>query len=812
MPASRFLLRTFRLVILLAPAWASAARAAWPHDPTLNLPVCTAANQQVDPAVIADGSGGMIVAWTDQRPGTTTNIFAQRISASGVPLWGNASTGLVVCNAANNQITPVLCSDGSGGAIIAWADARNPTGSIYAQRISGAGVAQWTANGVLVTSALSSAGGTNGEYNIAADAAGGAYIAWASSANEVRLQRLDATGAALFASGGIVLENTYTQQYYLSAVPDGSGGVIACWQGYLSGQADDILAQRVNAAGTALWAAGGRVVCGNTSDQQLPVVAADGQGGAIFAWTDYRGTNPNVYVQHVGANGAGLWIPNGSSIGNTANQEDVLSMVSDGAGGAIVSFDDMPSGVPYLYLQRLDYSGVGLWGTVGTLVVGSPMFWGSGSLTADGEGGAIVSWLDRRNGNADMFAQRLNANGYSQWTYDGVGVCTQSGSQWTSNYAAIIPQVASNGAGGAYVVWEDQRSDAGDIYAQNVERFGKLGDPGPVITKVSDVLADQGGEVSLQWTASWLDASPTFEVSDYSIWREAPAAAAQAAVHNGATLLAAGQSTPHATPGTRLFRALPAASGTAYWEYLVTVPARGLPGYSHVTPTTTDSTGASNPLTTFMVMAEDIGGSPFWASAPDSGYSVDNLPPGAPAPFTAAYASGATWLHWGANLEPDLAGYRLYRGSSSGFVPGPGNLVVAQADTGYADPGSAGSWYKLSAVDVHGNESAFTALGPGQTAGAPPAAPLAFALEPVRPNPVAARALVVRFVLSADSPARLELLDVGGRSVASRDVGALGAGAHALPLAEDVALAPGLYFVRLRQGTNVRTTRVSVVD
>ena len=47
--------------------------------------------------------------------------------------------------------------------------------------------------------------------------------------------------------------------------------------------------------------------------------------------------------------------------------------------------------------------------------------------------------------------------------------------------------------------------------------------------------------------------------------------------------------------------------------------------------------------------------SPRWFSAPDSGYSVDNLPPAVPAPFTGQYVAGTASLHWNRNLEADLA-------------------------------------------------------------------------------------------------------------------------------------------------------------
>jgi N-acetylneuraminic acid mutarotase len=95
---------------------------------------------------------------------------------------------------------------------------------------------------------------------------------------------------------------------------------------------------------------------------------------------------------------------------------------------------------------------------------------------------------------------------------------------------------------------------------------------------------------------------------------------------------------------------------------------------------------------------------------------INSPPPAIPSPFTGVFLGGPVQLHWGANTEPDFAFYHLHRGDSAEFVPAPGNLVVSQADTGYVDSGSTWSFYKLSALDVLGNESGFALLTPSASA------------------------------------------------------------------------------------------------
>jgi len=93
-----------------------------------------------------------------------------------------------------------------------------------------------------------------------------------------------------------------------------------------------------------------------------------------------------------------------------------------------------------------------------------------------------------------------------------------------------------------------------------------------------------------------------------------------------------------------------------------------------------------------------------------------------------------------------------------------------------------------------------------------PVAPRVLALRGATPNPASAARMTIAFELPSDAPARLEVVDVGGRRVLSRDVGGMGVGPHAVDLANGSRIAPGVYWVRLTQGATSRMARVAVVD
>src|SRR6266487_347448 len=126
--------------LLLLVTSPGAARAAWPHNPFANVQLGPFAADQFVGAVISDGAGGTLVAWADARSGPL-DIYAQHLTAQGTVAAGWPASGLAVCKAAGDQSDPVMVSDGAGGAIIAWADGRAGGGNrdIFVQRVTGAG-------------------------------------------------------------------------------------------------------------------------------------------------------------------------------------------------------------------------------------------------------------------------------------------------------------------------------------------------------------------------------------------------------------------------------------------------------------------------------------------------------------------------------------------------------------------------------------------------------------------------------------------------------------------------------------------------
>jgi hypothetical protein len=246
---------------------------------------------------------------------------------------------------------------------------------------------------------------------------------------------------------------------------DGQGGGIVVWQDYRSGADPDLYAQRVDANGNARWALSGVPVCVQPGVQTNADIASDGSGGAIVVWHDERNIAnwQDIYAQRLDANGNVLWNVDGILIDGGPGPQVQPHLVSDGQHGAIIGWEDGPSlGQTDIYAQRVSAAGLMLWTAGGVAICTAAYDQAQLAMDSDGAGGAWFAWGDRRSGNYDIWAQKVNASGTLQGTYNGALVCVATGNQ-------EYPDLVSDGLGGAIIAWaHNSGADSTDIYAQHM--------------------------------------------------------------------------------------------------------------------------------------------------------------------------------------------------------------------------------------------------------------------------------------------------------------------------------------------------------
>lgn len=85
-------------------------------------------NYQQLPEVVMHGSGAFVVVWHSQdQVGSDVSIFGQRYDSAGSPLGGEFR---VNTNTRDNQIEPAIAADGAGGFVVVWHGERQG-GSTY---------------------------------------------------------------------------------------------------------------------------------------------------------------------------------------------------------------------------------------------------------------------------------------------------------------------------------------------------------------------------------------------------------------------------------------------------------------------------------------------------------------------------------------------------------------------------------------------------------------------------------------------------------------------------------------------------------
>ncbi len=426
--------------------------------------ICTEIDTQWYQELCSDLDGGAIITWTDERKGTDDDVYAQRIDSNGNIRW--LKNGTPISTETNNQRFSKICSDTEGGAIITWVDFRGPDADIYAQRINSSGITLWKANGTPISTET----GSQAAPEITIDEYGNSIIVWhdfRGSDWDIYAQRLDIYGNVLWDLNGTPICTYGGDQFYPKICPDGEGGAIIIWRDERTVASSDIYAQRINSTGNILWSPNGTVISNENGEQHEPQICSDGLNGAIITWEDDRASNWDIYVQRINSSGNTLLSNNGTPVCTDDDQQRNPKLCGDGAGGTIITWqDDRNSpGVEEIYAQRMDSEGNFTWIANGTRIIYANQEQILPEICSDGAGGAYITWNDyRRVGISDVYMQWIDSNGVIKLTPFGMPISVQFSSQ-------LNPKICCDDNGGAIITWYDMRNIATtgyDIYTQKI--------------------------------------------------------------------------------------------------------------------------------------------------------------------------------------------------------------------------------------------------------------------------------------------------------------------------------------------------------
>ena len=486
------------------------------------IPLRTGKHIQFDSWTVRSADGDIFVVWSDSRDGNS-KAYGQKYNSGGVSLWGED----VLLQDAPVWMMEVVATSDNGLALV-WAGREYYNPSMRAQKIDSDGNRLWAPEGEYVGHFLWEPGdGSYSYFNAAANASGGIVIAWV---NESPSYQIDLYGKRLLSDGslapgwdeeGSILEETvFLGNYYLRFIcADGADGLIYSWQEY---GPDNILnyAQRVDGECNDLWNAGGVLLAETGIYYNASYPLQDGQGGAYFAWEDVRSGAPNIYMQRVDADGNPLWGNNGTPLRQSANTLHDPVLTDDDAGGFIAVWEDWYPGYdPNLCGQRVNGNGERLWNPTGVLLSYDSETQTDVVIDSDGQGGLFAVWKDYRNygySHRDSYIQHVSPEGVVSWDPDGI-MLSGGGNNTIYSYSA-----ANSGDGGCIFAYSENTEDMDYMKIQKVDATGLFQYPGGEIVQetIHGGVDDEYDIVKLNdeiFFSTWKD-SRLYAQDDYKVY------------------------------------------------------------------------------------------------------------------------------------------------------------------------------------------------------------------------------------------------------------------------------------------------------
>jgi hypothetical protein len=452
----------------------TAAFTQWSNDPSINTRVTTGG---LLPQIISDGNGGAYIVYQDS-PALLRQLWVQRLDRYGYVRFPN--NGIRISSADRNQTpTYFLVSDSVGGVIVVFHDFKpignNTIEAVYAQRLDSSGVKLWGDAGVEISPPTDD----KSPVSACSDGEGGVFVFWGENfhnrVSDLRVQRISASGKLVWPGNGILITDEFTSlsaPIPASAISDAKKGAIVLYS-----DSTGTRLQRIDQRGRFLWQDGIKI---------FPVgrqMIEDGQGGAIIAGvrtvSDSTGYHFTVGAQRVNSDGQVPWGNNGVVLTELADDlTRSVEFVLDKDKNSIFFWHDKRTGDFNIYAQKLNSEGEPEWVENGIQVSGfesTKTIFFSGIAPAL-PSGAIIIWSDRRIGEGGLFftdglfGQPLDSDGNRLWGDDDIAISTRN---VRHNTHKIIPDCA----GGAIVCWYEIGAGSGwGIFAQQVSRNGNLGE------------------------------------------------------------------------------------------------------------------------------------------------------------------------------------------------------------------------------------------------------------------------------------------------------------------------------------------------
>ncbi|OGC77779.1 MAG: hypothetical protein A2Z27_02665 [candidate division Zixibacteria bacterium RBG_16_50_21] len=276
---------------------------------------------------------------------------------------------------------------------------------------------------------------------------------------DIYAQKYDSSGVAVGANVKINPGPDQSDQFLPDIGIDQNGNLVIVWVDYGS---LDIIFKRFDSTLAAL-APSTKVNTGPANTAWKPAVAVAPNGSFIVVWEDIR-AGFNAYGQ--------FYDPSGAPIGSNFKINSDVGLLPhfaprveyDGDGNLVVGWEDYRNGDGDIYFQRYDASGA----PVDTNILVSPDVSNEDQYLPDldrsFDGRIAITYVDTRNGQPDIYVQRVSAGGALQGGAVKVNTDAGTNEQWD-------PAVGADSLFRFVISWADYRSTPA-IYTQSYDSLG----------------------------------------------------------------------------------------------------------------------------------------------------------------------------------------------------------------------------------------------------------------------------------------------------------------------------------------------------
>ena len=470
--------------------------------------------------------------------------------------FANDSTNNVVIQDAigSEQATPLISSRSDGGVYISWFDQSSGMYVLRMQRLDALGNKLWGPNGVVVSNANQNT--ALFRYDLKTDNEGNAIVAFQdqrTGSMQVVAQKMDSTGAPVWANNGVVLADADAAQGLAPVIGVlSNNNVVVAWNAYSSTNQKWVCYIELNpATGASINGAGPdkiKPATGTTPNYSRPSIASYANNEYYLMNVQETGNFPGLtsklFVKRMATNYVSLWAAPIQFTTKTITAFFFPRIISDGGTGFLCAFNTgnpANAALTCVYLQHVDSTGA-TWSTNGTALTSSTTI---NSYLGDYFYNSTTNqtWVGLQVTNSGQSAsgnsiQRVNNAGLNLCGTDGIVVDPQTSNmtipvgiaqddnnailvyytggfnqvsikatlidsmgvkQWAFNEKAINVTASNKDDIGIsrvnnhqlIVSWTDTRNDNG-IYAQNINDDGTLG---PMAVGLNNIEANSGIQI-----------------------------------------------------------------------------------------------------------------------------------------------------------------------------------------------------------------------------------------------------------------------------------------------------------------------------